>query len=271
MGALDKRRVGASWISAVFIVCAMTAASPAVEAQLPAQVSGKPAGAAMEGNSAQAAGANAASAHAPGQEVTLDTVVAIVNGDLILQSDVEAERRFAAFQPFNQSKPMTDDELLNRLIDRTLILQQMALQPGPPITEDELNAELTALRKAIPKCAAYHCDTDAGWMKFVADQGFTIDELRERWRQRMEVLRFIEQRFRMGIRISQPEIDAYYTTTMLPMYAKEKAQAPTEKSVADRIQEVLLQQRVDKLLDDWLSALRAQGGVTILKPGEEAP
>jgi len=33
----------------------------------------------------------------------------------------------------------------------------------------------------------------------------------------------------------------------------------------------LLQQRVDTLLDDWLTALRAQGGVTILKPGEEAP
>jgi len=32
-----------------------------------------------------------------------------------------------------------------------------------------------------------------------------------------------------------------------------------------------LQQRVNKLLDDWLTALRAQGSVRILKPGEEAP
>ncbi len=206
-----------------------------------------------------------------GQEVTLDTVVAIVNGDLILQSDVEEERKFAAFQPFDESRRMTVDEILNRLIDRALIIQQMAIQPGTPIADDEVNTELTALRKSIPKCAAYHCETDAGWQKFVADQGFTMEELRDRWKQRMDVLRFIEERFRMGIRISQSEVDEYYKTTMLSAYAKEKVKPVPEAGVADRIQEILLQQQVDKLLDDWLAALRAQGSVKLLKPGEEAP
>src|ERR1035441_582710 len=111
----------------------------------------------------------------------------------------------------------------------------------------------------------------AGWEKFVADQGFTLEEVRDRWRQRMEVLRFIEERFRMGIRISQAELDEYYKTTMLPAYQKENAPAPPEATIADRIQEILLQQQVDKLLDDWLATLRAQGSVRILKPGEEAP
>ncbi|HEV2619061.1 MAG TPA: peptidylprolyl isomerase [Acidobacteriaceae bacterium] len=266
---MDRVPRGAIWISAAVVVCAM--AVPATEAraqQQPAEGSAQPgipagAGASATGGSASAGGA--------GQEVTLDTVAAIVNGDLILESDVEAERRFAAFQPFSEAKPLTDDELLNRLIDRTLIIQQMAIQPGAPITDDAVNAELSALRTAIPRCAAYHCQTDAGWAKFVADQGFTMEELRERWRQRMEVLRFIEERFRMGIRISQGEIADYYKTQMLPAYAKENAQAPPEATVADRIQEILLQQRVDKLLDDWLTALRAQGDVRILKPGEEAP
>jgi peptidyl-prolyl cis-trans isomerase SurA len=87
----------------------------------------------------------------------------------------------------------------------------------------------------------------------------------------MEVLRFIEERFRMGIRISQAEIDEYYKTSMLPAYQKENAPAPPEATIADRIQEILLQQQVDKLLDDWLATLRAQGSVRILKPGEEAP
>lgn len=206
-----------------------------------------------------------------GAEVTLDRVVAIVNGDLILESDLGDERRFAAFQPFSQAKPLTREQLIDRLIDRTLILQQMALQPEPPITDAEVDDELAALRKSIPKCAAYHCETQAGWEKFVADQGFTLKELRDRWRLRMKVLRFIEQRFRMGIRISQSEIDDYYKSTMLPAYEKENAAPPPEASVENRIQEILLQQEVDKLLDDWLSTLRAQGSVRILKPGEEVP
>ncbi len=203
--------------------------------------------------------------------IMLDRVVAIVNNDLVLQSDVDAEERFAAFHPTSETEPVSRDKLIDRLIDRALIFQQMALQPSPPVTDEEVNAELSTLRKLIPKCAAYHCDTEAGWKKFVDDQGFTLEELTERWRQRIEVLRFIEERFRMGIRILPADIDLYYTKTMIPAYEKEKAPAPAEATIADRIQEILLQQRVDTLLDDWLTALRAQGSVRILKPGEEAP
>jgi hypothetical protein len=119
----------------------------------------------------------------------------------------------------------------------------------------------------------YHCDTETGWDKFVADHGFTTQELRDSWRIRMEVLRFIEQRFRAGIfeTITQAQIDDYYQKTMIPAYQKANMTPPPEASVADRIQEILLQRSVNKLLDDWLTTLRAQGSVRVLKPGEEAP
>jgi peptidyl-prolyl cis-trans isomerase SurA len=205
--------------------------------------------------------------------VTLDRVVAIVNGDLVLESDVDSEERFAAFQPFSEAGPLSRDKLIDRLINRTVILEQMAQQPEPPITDAEVDAELNTLRKSIPSCAASHCETEAGWEKFAADHGFTMPELRDRWRLRMEVLRFIEERFRAGIldTITQAQVDDYYKKTMIPVYESEKMTAPPESSVADRIREVLLQQQVNKLLDDWLTSLRAEGSVRILKPGEEAP
>ena len=206
-----------------------------------------------------------------GDRVTLDSVAAVVNGELILESDVDAERRFRAFQPFSEPQPASRDRLMERLIDRTLILQQMALQPQTPVEDSEVDTQLAALRKAIPQCAAAHCETDAGWKKFVESHGFTVEEVRERWRQRMEVLRYIEERFRMGITITQAQIDTYYQQTMLPAYEKEKVTPPAEASVSDRVSEILLQQQVDKLLDDWLKALRAQGSVVVIKPGEEAP
>jgi peptidyl-prolyl cis-trans isomerase SurA len=208
---------------------------------------------------------------APGQPITLDRVVAIVNSDLILESDVDAERRYEAFQPLSSTKQSTQDELIKRLIDRDLILQQIAVEPQIPMSEQEVDEEMAALRKTIPKCAAYHCETDAGWQKFVTDQGFTLEELRLHWKLRMEVLRFIEERFRMGIRITQEEIDDYYNKTLIPAYQAQNAQVPAEKTIQDRIQEILLQQQVDKLLDDWLTTLRAQGSVRVLKPGEGAP
>ena len=211
------------------------------------------------------------SQNSSGDRVTLDSVAAVVNGELILESDVDTERRFRAFQPFSEPQPASRDRLMERLIDRTLILQQMALQPQTPVEDSEVDTQLAALRKAIPQCAAAHCETDAGWKKFVESHGFTVEEVRERWRQRMEVLRYIEERFRLGITITQAQIDAYYQQTMLPAYEKEKVTPPTEASVSDRVSEILLQQQVDKLLDDWLKALRAQGSVVVIKPGEEAP
>jgi len=204
-----------------------------------------------------------------GTRVTLDRVVAVVNGDLILDSDLDEEARMVAFQPFGDRTHATREQLIDRLIDRHLILQQIRLQPPQPINDTQLDAELSALRKSIPECAA--CDSDAGWQSFIQAQGFTLDALRDRWRERMEVLRFVEARFRMGIRISQAEIDAYYNSTLLPAYRAEQATPPTEETIADRIQEVLLQKQVDKLLDDWLTSLRAEGSVKIVKPGEELP
>lgn len=205
------------------------------------------------------------------QRVALDAVVAIVNGDLVLESDLDQEERMAAFQPFRDQTAVTRDQLIDRLIDRDLILQQIRLQPQPPITDAQVDAELAVLRKSIPECAAYQCEADAGWQKFVAEQGFTPAELEDRWRQRMEVLRFIEQRFRMGIRILQPEIDEYYRKTLTPAYEKQKVTPPPEAEVADRIHEILLQQKVNELMDDWLTSLRAQGEVLMMKPGEELP
>ena len=228
-----------------------------------------PAGWAQAGSTGAQATASRSATEAGDQGEVLDRVVAVVNGELVLESDVEEEKRFAIFQPLrNPNAEFSRAMAIERLINRTLILQQLALQPQPPITDEALDTELKQLRKDLPECRAYGCETDAGWQKFVADQGFTMPEFRERWRHRMEVLRFIEQRFRMGIRITPAEIKTYYDGTLLPQYAKQKVAPPKLDAISDRIQEVLLQQQVGSLLGDWLKSLRAQGTVRILGQGE---
>ncbi|MDP9038080.1 MAG: peptidylprolyl isomerase, partial [Acidobacteriota bacterium] len=203
--------------------------------------------------------------------VGIDRIVAVVNTDLVLESDVDAEQRFLAFQPLRAETTESRDKLLERLIDRDLILQQMKQQPQPPIPDAEVDAQLATMRKSLPECAAYKCDTDAGWTRLAADHGFTPQEVRDRWRTRMEVLRFIEERFRMGIRITQAEIDDYYKNKLVPAYEKSHTAPPPQASINDRIQEILLQQQVNGLLEDWLKALRAQGSVRILAPERGTP
>jgi len=152
-----------------------------------------------------------------------------------------------------------------------LIVQQEKLEPQAPVTDAEVQAQLQELRQSIPACAEYKCETDAGWTKFLADNNFTEQELEARWRERMEVLRFIEVRFSSGIKISQQQITDYYQKSMLPEYAKRNVPPPPLSDISDRIEEVLLQRQVTQLLTDWLKTLRDQGSVRTLLPGEEAP
>jgi hypothetical protein len=209
---------------------------------------------------------------AAGQGVVLDRVIAVVNGDLILESDVDEERRFEEIQPFREAPgtvPRT--RAIQRLVDRMLIRQQAALEPEAAVSDQELNTQIEALRKNIAECRQYHCDTDEGWKKFLGDHGFTPEEFGEHWRQRMELLKFIEVRFRNGITISDDQIETYYRKVMLPEYAKQHVKPPSLDSISKRIQEVLLQQQVSALLVDWLKSLRAQGSVRVMTPGEAAP
>jgi hypothetical protein len=207
---------------------------------------------------------------ATGQE--LDRVVAIVNGDLILDSDVDQERRFAALLPYGEAGgEYSRDKAIERLINRQLILQQLQLQPVEEISDEAVRKDLADVGKDIPACHLYNCTTPEGLDKFLATQGFTEKTVEGLWRQRMEVLAFIEQRFRMGIRITPSEIQQYYDGPLRAQFAAQHATPPPLTAISDRIQQVLLQQRVTGLLSDWLQSLRAQGSVVVLHPGESAP
>lgn len=203
--------------------------------------------------------------------VVLDRIVAVVNGDIILESDVDEERRYEEIQPYREGGAFSRDKAIQRLIDRELILQQADLQPDDNVSDSELKSQIATLRKDIPACKQYDCETDAGWKKYLSDHGFTEDEFDKRWRQRMELLKFIEVRFRSGITISDAQIKNYYETTMLPEYAKHNVAPPKLETISKRIEEVLLQQQVSNLLQDWLKSLRAQGSVRMMTPGEVAP
>jgi peptidyl-prolyl cis-trans isomerase SurA len=199
--------------------------------------------------------------------VVLDHVVAVIGEDVILQSDIAEELRFAVLQA-ERADPArnTPQRALERLIDRELILQQMQITQVniPTPTDEQVYQQLTELRKQIPDCALYHCDTPAGWHSFLAAHGLTEAEVVARWRQRIRLLSFIQSRFGAGVHITQPEIERYYDSEFVPEFAKRHLKPPPLKEVAARINEILLQRRVNGLLLDWLQSLKDNGSVSIL-------
>lgn len=211
--------------------------------------------------------------HEPG--TMIDRIVAIVNGEVVLDSDAAEERRFEIIQPFTRTAPEAGttqrDQQIERLVNRDLILQQAKLQTEETTTDADVDKEIAKLRETLAGCKKMDCSTDAGWARFLASNGFSVPEFRTRWKQRMQVLAFIQERFGAGISVSEAQIKAFYQDTMLPQYAKAHTAPASLASVHERIREVLQQRQITNLLRDWLQSLRAQGSITILHPGEEAP
>ena len=214
-----------------------------------------------------------------GVPVVLDRVVAVIHGEVLLQSDVDEEMRFAVLEPFYKSGKDTESgkdtrqSAMLRLVNRSLIVQQMKEQHqfNINISDAEVEKSLRDLRSHLPLCSKYDCETAAGWAAFLAANDLTNKEVEAHWKQRLAILRFIDLRFRAGIRISQGSVESYYTKTVVPAFERQHQAAPSLNSMSARIHEVLLQQQVSKLLDDWLNSLRAQGTVVVLHPREETP
>lgn len=204
----------------------------------------------------------------PASPVVLDHVVAVVNKHAILASDLDDEIRLSVLDPnFLGQGELTSQRALEQLISRSLIEQQIRQEDMQAIepSQDEVDARLDQIRKQLPACIRQNCATGAGWNAFLSAHGLTSERVDSYLRYRLEILSFIEQRFRQGIQISPQQIDSYYHEILLPQYAPGETVPPLDQ-VAPRIQEILLQQQVNELFDNWLTDLRRQGDVEVLDP-----
>ncbi len=198
----------------------------------------------------------------------LDRAVAVINGEVIMASDVEEQRRFAVFEPLSTpGGEFTPMQAMQQIVNRTLLLDQMDEQElVTPPSDADVDKQIAELRAHIPACAGQHCETDEGWRRLLAAHGYTESQLHERWKQRMQIMDFVSARFRTGIRITKPEIESYYKEKLVPEFDKRKLKPPPLEEVSDRIDEVLLQQHVNVLLGDYLRSLKDAGSVQILDP-----
>jgi peptidyl-prolyl cis-trans isomerase SurA len=197
--------------------------------------------------------------------LVLDRVVAVVNNQPILWSDITNEIRFSVLDPNEVDGTQTPQRALQQLISRKLIQQQIGKEDASAAlpADDEVKARETEVRTELPACVRVNCATDAGWQAFLQKNGLTAVQVEDYLRLRLEILRFIEIRFRQGIRVSNEQTEAYYRDKLLPQYPSA-SQAPPLSAVAPRIEEILLEEQVNVLFGNWLDNLRKQGDVEVL-------
>lgn len=211
----------------------------------------------------------AAGVHPQSASTSLDHVVAAVNNRPILASDITDQIQLSVLEP--EEGALTPQRALEELISQALVQQQIRQQEALAIEAHpgEIETRLNEIRSSLPSCVRAGCASANGWNRFLDERQLTERRVRAYLKFRIEILNFIEQRFRAGISLDDEEVQSYYREHLLPQYrAGEKP--PTLESVSKLIQEILLEQRVNDLFDDWLNNLRQEGDVEILDPSYEA-
>jgi len=195
------------------------------------------------------------------QAQVVDRMVAVVNKHVILESELDQAVRVEFLL---QGKPLGDGKLtqkdtlaaLNRMIDQSLLDQQIMNQAVLAPTPEELAAQIKEVRKQVPGAA-----TDEGWKSVLAAYGLTEQDIGEQLTSQSRILRFVDLRFRGLVRVEKDAIATYYQDRLLPELHKRGAAEPKLADVSDRIENVLVEQRIDELLAGWLQTLRTQAHI----------
>jgi hypothetical protein len=191
----------------------------------------------------------------------VDRMVAVVNKHVILESELDQAARVEFLL---QGKPLGDGKfarkdvlaVLDRLVDQALLDQQIINQAVLDPTPAELSAQIKEVRKQVPGAA-----TEEGWRSVLTTYGLTEQDIAEQLTSQSRILRFVDLRFRGLVRVEKDAVDAYYQDKLLPELRKRGAPEPKLSEVSERIENVLVEQRIDELLAGWLQTLRSQAHI----------
>ena len=196
----------------------------------------------------------------------LDKVVAVVGKNVITLSEVAQQLRLESFinqRPADNST-QARSLALRRLIDQSLISQEMLVTSFLGASDEQIEQELAASRQQeFPNGMSF----DAALKAY----NLSEEDLRDFLRRQLNMLRFIDFRFRTGMEISEDEIKSYYENSYTPQVRLVEAGVPEPLTeVHGQIREIVAQQQVDALFDDWLKRVRASSRIDIAESGESA-
>jgi len=194
----------------------------------------------------------------------LDRMVAVVNKHVILESELDQAVRVEYLMQGKSLDNVSSADsvaVLDRLVDRALLEQQILHPEMLAPTPEELADQVKDLRQQFPGAA-----TDAGWKSLLATYDLTQQDIEDHLVSEVRELRFVDLRFRGLVRVDKNDISNYYQQKFLPQLRSQGAAEPPLAQVSGQIEKILAEQSIDDMLNRWLETLRAQAHIEKMIP-----
>ena len=197
-------------------------------------------------------GLSPTSSHVRAQEV-VDRIVARVETEIILQSDV---RQLSRYQAFLDGKPQSDSDILNRLIDQWIVRSEAGVARFPQPSDEDVNRSIERLKRSFSSPEEFQTRQK--------QSGITDDEIRRFVRAQLYLSNYLDSRFRPSIQIDEKSIEEFYRSRVVPRAESRKQTPPTIENARDFIQEALVQRAINEQADRWLQESRSRVRVETL-------
>lgn len=203
-----------------------------------------------------AAAPSAAQTAAPQKNVLKDRVLAVVDEDPILASDVDRVIKLGLMtRSEGESEPEFRRRVANSLIEERLRFHEIDRYGFEQVPVEEIEENVARIRVRFPDEAAFK--------KALQEVGLDLKGLRQLVARQLLVLTYVDERLGARVFVSQEDISRYYRTVLTPEMQKRGQPVPELDDVREDIREVLKQQRMNQELEKWTEELRAAADVVI--------
>lgn len=175
----------------------------------------------------------------------IDRVMAVVNGSVITQSDVEAVLRFGLMTP----RPVAD--VVERLIDRRLTIVEVNRYSPPEPATALIDARLDEVRRRF--------QSDERFERTLLEVGVGEDQLRAYLRDSIRIQAYLRQRFGAAYQPPDADILQYYRTH--PEEFTRNGVLLGYGEAYDDARAALIVHRREEQIQQWLSNLRRRADI----------
>jgi hypothetical protein len=183
----------------------------------------------------------------------VDRIVARIEGDIILLSDIA---KLSRYQQFLDGKSQSNEEILQLLIDQWVVRTEAETSRFPAPSPADVQRNVERVKKSFASPGEYEARK--------SEAGLSDAEISEMAGAQLYLSNYLDSRFRPSVQIDPKAIEDYYQTGVVARAKARGVQPPTFEAARDLIQEFLVQQGINDEANRWLKESRNGLHVEIL-------
>ncbi|HYG62112.1 MAG TPA: hypothetical protein VEL74_05995 [Thermoanaerobaculia bacterium] len=191
-----------------------------------------------------------------GQAVLKDRIIAVVDEDPILLSDLERVIALNLIRPREgEAGAAYRRRVLGQMIEQRLRLHEIDRFGLEQVPVDEIERRVSEVRASFPDEAAFQ--------RTLRQQGLTLPALRQLLTRQLVVMTYVDERLGPRVFIDSEDIRAYYDRTLAPEMQRRGQPVPALEDVREEIRTVLREQRLNDEIRRWTTELREEADIAV--------